>query len=427
MKNSPKTLWQSLQSSVQGITGKEDIGQIQKQDYEEIHSFARKIRFYPTGEQKKLLELCFGATRYLRNKAVSGLKDGTVTDSNFFSLRNKFVLTNEELDKPGNEKERWLKNIPFDTRQLVLKRLSVDYKTNLQQVEDGKKESFDMKFKSKKNPKQYCFVDKRTLKPKTLKLFPRINKEPIRLRPKMERWWKRNIKKIESNFIVIRDKIRYYICLSMTKNKEEPDSHRDDCVSLDPGVRTFQTFYSEGNIGKIGDNICKTLLKKAEKEDKIKSIIDDKMFLIRKRNKKNLKKRCFLLRTKMKNIVNDLHWKTCHFLCTKFKNVLLPKFNVKPMTEKSKSIHSAVTRSMLALSHYKFKERLLYKAKTMGTKVHICDESYTTKTCGSCGIMKEMKRMKSFECPNCFIKIDRDYNGARNIYLKNIREFVGSF
>jgi putative transposase len=79
---------------------------------------------------------------------------------------------------------------------------------------------------------------------------------------------------------------------------------------------------------------------------------------------------------------------------------------------------------MLTLSHYKFKERLLYKSQTMGCKVHICNESYTTKTCGKCGNIQHVGRKEVFLCTKCEFKIDRDYNGARNIYLKVIEELI---
>jgi len=49
------------------------------------------------------------------------------------------------------------------------------------------------------------------------------------------------------------------------------------------------------------------------------------------------------------------------------------------------------------------------------------NESYTSKTCGRCGnINKELGSSKSYKCSKCHLEIDRDVNGARNIYLKNI-------
>ena len=138
-----------------------------------------------------------------------------------------------------------------------------------------------------------------------------------------------------------------------------------------------------------------------------------------------MKKRCFLLRTKVKNIVNDLHKKTSSWLTRNFKYIFLPSFDVKPMIKKKerkqkRKLRKTIVRSMLALSHFSFKQRLLHMAKSRGCKVKICNEAWTSKTCGNCGsINKNLKANKIFKCSSCNIIIDRDYNGARNIYLRN--------
>ena len=55
------------------------------------------------------------------------------------------------------------------------------------------------------------------------------------------------------------------------------------------------------------------------------------------------------------------------------------------------------------------------------TKLYIVDESYTSKTCGSCGFIKEnLGGNKVYKCDSCGLEIGRDHNGARNILLKNM-------
>jgi transposase len=78
---------------------------------------------------------------------------------------------------------------------------------------------------------------------------------------------------------------------------------------------------------------------------------------------------------------------------------------------------------MLTLSHYSFQQRLLSKSEEYtNCKVHIVDESYTSKTCGKCGeINTTLGSSKLFICGNtsCRTELDRDCNGARNILIKN--------
>ena len=92
------------------------------------------------------------------------------------------------------------------------------------------------------------------------------------------------------------------------------------------------------------------------------------------------------------------------------------------MTKKlDRNIRPTTVRSMLALSHYKFKKRLLEMGESNGCKIIICNEAYTSKTCGKCGNIKDnLGGSREYNCQRCGLIIDRDYNGARNIYLKNI-------
>jgi len=56
----------------------------------------------------------------------------------------------------------------------------------------------------------------------------------------------------------------------------------------------------------------------------------------------------------------------------------------------------------------------------------IVDESYTSKTCTKCGEQnKNLGSSKHFKCSKCGLEIDRDINGARNIYLKTIGQDEG--
>ena len=58
------------------------------------------------------------------------------------------------------------------------------------------------------------------------------------------------------------------------------------------------------------------------------------------------------------------------------------------------------------------------------TKVIICTEEYTSVTCGECGKYNyRLKGKKIFNCPWCNQVMDRDANGARNIFIKTINEW----
>ena len=70
---------------------------------------------------------------------------------------------------------------------------------------------------------------------------------------------------------------------------------------------------------------------------------------------------------------------------------------------------------------YKFKERLKHRCDLVNTKLHIVDESFTSKTCTRCGSLNNVGSSEVYECRVCELVIDRDVNGARNIFIKNVK------
>jgi len=84
-------------------------------------TYSRKIRFYPTIAQKEIFKKIFGASRYLYNKTINSFKN---KKDESFSLslsktRNKIMKNNKDIT--DDDPELWLKDIPYDTRQLAIK------------------------------------------------------------------------------------------------------------------------------------------------------------------------------------------------------------------------------------------------------------------------------------------------------------------
>lgn len=228
----------------------------------------------------------------------------------------------------------------------------------------------------------------------------------------------------DGNFIILKTRPNYwYFCFPRTKEPPVFENAAYKSVFLDPGVRTFQTFYSpDGICGKIGgEEFSKELQVIANQHDTLHSVRDQGD--TPSKTKKALKKRCAILRRKLRNKVDDLHWRTCSFLCKAFQNIFLPSFDVSDMVVGS-PLGSRITRKMLQLSHDRFKERLLYYGMTKNRNVYIVGEHYTTKICGCYGHIQNMDGKRVFECEACEKKIDKDFNGARNICLRVLGQFL---
>ena len=116
-----------------------------------------------------------------------------------------------------------------------------------------------------------------------------------------------------------------------------------------------------------------------------------------------------------------IHRNFATFLCRMVKCILLPKFDTSKMVKRAqRNISSKTTRSMMNWGHYRFRETLKAKVALYSRCVlYICDEHYTSKTCGSCGhIHQKWGSNKTFVCPKCAYTADRDINAARNILLR---------
>src|SRR6185503_2431997 len=52
-------------------------------------------------------------------------------------------------------------------------------------------------------------------------------------------------------------------------------------------------------------------------------------------------------------------------------------------------------------------------------------EHYTSMCCGRCGVLHRKLSGRMFKCPSCDMKIGRDFNGARDIFMMNVESCVG--
>jgi hypothetical protein len=122
------------------------------------------------------------------------------------------MKNNNELTE--NDPEYWLKNIPYDTRQLAIKSALSSIKSSLELLKNKRIKFFKHKFKCKKNKKQVFYIDHRALK--NLNLFPILLKENSKLI--VEKRYKNYEKYImDSDGIILKDGSKYFILFSKEK------------------------------------------------------------------------------------------------------------------------------------------------------------------------------------------------------------------
>jgi putative transposase len=210
---------------------------------------------------------------------------------------------------------------------------------------------------------------------------------------------------------IIRENHRWFLIVPATTLIKIPDNQRNNIVALDPGIKTFVTFYSEFNHGKIGSADFNRIFRLCLCLDKLIS----KISKAKCKAKRRMRRAASRLRWKIKDLINELHHQTANFLVKNFNVILLPTFETQQMSSK---LNSKSARNMLSFAHFRFKQFLKFKAKEYNCKVLDVCEAYTSKTCSYCGEMQEIGSKSILKCTNCGVKVDRDLNGARNIYLR---------
>eukprot|EP00122_Pirum_gemmata_P002062 Pgem_evm2s1865 len=87
----------------------------------------------------------------------------------------------------------------------------------------------------------------------------------------------------------------------------------------------------------------------------------------------------------------------------------------------NRKLHNKIVRGMCSWAYYRFRQLLIAKNQVVqGCKGIVCDEAYTSRTCGLCEFINPKFKSTTFNCEsgNCSYEIDRDVNGARNILLR---------
>jgi putative transposase len=347
---------------------------------------SRKIRFYPTTKQKILLFKWFGASRYSFNKTIEYLRQPD-TKASWYGIKTDLIHNLPE----------WSKNVPYQIKSIAIKDACLatsNAKLKFKQTGQIQK----VKFRSRKNADFNLYIPKQSLSENG---FYHTLTGIMNIREK--------VGEAKYDCRVILENDRYFLIKPEDRAVKQPDNQRLPVVALDPGVRTFQTMYSNELVVKVGNSDFSKIYR-------LCYILDS---LYSKRKKESTQKyniKLKRIRWKIKDLISEIHHKLALFLVKTYECILIPSFETSNMVTK---LNSKVARAMLGWSHYRFKSFLKCKAEEYSCNVIEVNESYTSKTCTNCGKQQNIGSKKVMKC-SCGLELDRDINGARNVFLKNI-------
>lgn len=111
----------------------------------------------------------------------------------------------------------------------------------------------------------------------------------------------------------------------------------------------------------------------------------------------------------------DFLHKTTSILSKKFKYINVEKLMIQNMV---KNHH--LSKSILDAGWGRFFNMLSYKEVILGGKLERLDPKNTSKTCSQCQTLIDMPlKVRTFVCPTCGLKLNRDKNASINIKNKN--------
>ena len=407
-----------------------------------------KIKAYPTTEQKDILRQWIGTCRWTYNQCVAFGKQHptTTTTTTIKDLRTNF-LNKAVLEEKGFD---WALKVPYDVRDEAARDFMKAVESNKAKQKEKPDHHFEVGFRSRKKSHQETLniLGKHTrwdpAMPDSLFFFTFAFSSPLQLAESLPvEYFEERSKKgglcCLYDLRLTREKTGdWFLCLPLPLSHEylrtaplsnyhnpapaDPKERRK-VVALDPGVRTFITGYSpDGDLFEICPGDSTKLLPIAEKVDQLQSRWGkDKGTKAKKRRR--MRKRAHKLRRRLHHLTTEMHRKTAKLLVASYDTILIPTFEVSQMVEKDdRVINSQTVRNMLNWRHYAFRQLLIAKAREVpGVKVLEVGEAYTSKCCGACGkIHPNLGGNKIFRCPTCHFTLDRDANGARNIFLRNM-------
>jgi IS605 OrfB family transposase len=353
-----------------------------------------KFKLFLTDKQKNKLKLWLDDCIDIYNLTNQYIKDNKLTksDINFYKLRALLKTQIKDICK--------INKLQKHTADYSVKHCVEMYKSAF----SNRHKNFTIKNLQKDRRRKNLVIEPTSFNKKINSFFNLGTiKSSLKFADKIH---KNSILQYDSyinNFIIITPQIK-------ETNKELDKSKK---CGIDIGVRTFATTYSRSESYEIGTNTYPIIDGINKRLDNIREHHDIKIL-----TNGQYKKLWYKYSDRLKNKISDLHNKTANFLLRQYKKINIGKVSIKSMISNlTGNLYKIVKRRLVALSHYKFREKLKSMSNKFGCKVNEINEYQTSIKCHNCNKLKrDLGSNKHYNCSNCNLSIDRDINASINIY-----------
>ena len=338
-----------------------------------------------------MLRQWFGCARYVYNRTVEYLQQPD-TQANWKAIKTDILHSLPD----------WAKAVPYQIKSVAIRDACLAVSKAKQDY--NKTGRFQkVKFRSRKDKTASAFIPSSAISDEGVY-------HTVLGRLKLSE----TLPEIPKDSRLIYNGTHFYLCVTYRAitQKREPSGR---IVALDPGVRTFLTYFSEYGFGWLGHHAINKIQRLCHSLDDLLS----RAALAKRPKRRNMRKAANWLRNRIHNLVSELHRKAARFLVDTFDIILLPTFETQDMCQRGKrKLKKKSVRQMLTLSHYQFKRFLQHKAYECGVRVIEVCEAYTSKTVSWTGeIVENIGGKKVIKSSDGSV-MDRDLNGARGILLR---------
>lgn len=235
------------------------------------------------------------------------------------------------------------------------------------------------------------------------------------------------------NIAFIHDLGKIYILLSVTAcsiiDKDEIKSRKKKC-GIDTGIHNpFMLYDGDKYFSfRMSEKRSNKIHYLERKSRRLQSIMSKKLEMNKKlglenpysKNREKVRKKFRKIEKRISNIKRDWSYKTCKWIVTNYRSIVVDTFEL-PSTDEVSKLPRCVQRRLNYSNRfhrmYFTNQTLIHMANKYGCK-YIEAPKFTTCRCSECGKINEHlplgKRM--FKCAKCGYTDDRDVNASKNCY-----------
>ena len=180
-----------------------------------------------------------------------------------------------------------------------------------------------VRFRSRKNPRQTFTVQAGCVT--DLGIY-RSKLGDMRMAEKLPTPENRNICRLSLRYG------QYHLSVPYDEKLPPERENQARVVALDPGVRSFLTWYSADSVGKIGEGAFFRIQRLCERLDELLS----RAAKSPSRRRRNMRRAANRIRLRIENLVQELHRQAARFLVNSFDVILLPGFETSEMVERGR-------------------------------------------------------------------------------------------